>query len=366
MFPKNRNTFPLIAVLLSAGVVAGLSGIFLLISERLESGINITSEVSVRGQSTIQTSSAKILGSHAATVLSLATTGPLVASSSYNNTVKLWNQAEPEIARSLDHKGKINDLVFTADGQQLITASSSGDISLWNIPSTELSTSFAGSSARIMSVAVSSDNTRFAVGDSSGAIQTWTLDDTLKSIRSNPWGSDSEFPEATTLNTAGPQINTLAFHPANSNLLISGDQAGTIRVWDIAQQKNTLTLEVTPERVLSLSINDKGYIASGHSDASIRIWNLENTQLTQTLVNHDLVVADVAFSPDGTLLASASYDETIKVWDWQRSEVLCTLKGHSGFVYSVAFSGAGDTLMSGGYDGTIRAWDLTAVVNKEC
>ena len=217
-----------------------------------------------------------------------------------------------------------------------------------------------------MSIALSPENARLAVGGSSGAIKIWALDDTLSRTSSNALGSDHEFPEATTLNSVGPQINTLAFHPVDSNLLVSGDQAGTIRVWDVAQQKNILTLEDNPERILSLSINNRGYIASGSSDASIQIWNLKNAQLTQTLIDHDLVVADVTFSPDGTLLASASYDETIKIWDWQNNEVLCTLKGHSGFVYSVSFSDAGDTLFSGGYDGTVRVWDLAAIENREC
>lgn len=367
MSSKSRNVFPLIAVLLSAGVIAGLGGIFLLISERLDRSANIISNAIVQGKNSIQASSAEVFGSHTATVLSVATTGPLIASSSYDNTVKLWNKEGAEIVRSLDHNDRINDLAFTADGQLLITASSSGDISLWSIPSAELSTSFGSHSDRIMSVAISPDNTRFAVGSSSGTIKTWTLDDTLESTRINTsLNSDSEFPEATTLITAGAQINSLAFHPDNANLLISGDQAGTIRVWDVAQKKNILTLENTPERVLSLSINDEGYIASGNSDGSIRIWNSENAQLTQTLMDHDLVVADVAFSPDGTLIASASYDETIKVWDWQKSEVLCTLKGHAGFVYSVAFSDAGNTVISGGYDGTVRAWDLTAIENRTC
>lgn len=368
MPPKSRNVFPFLAMLISAGIIAGLGGMFLLLSDQLGSSTDIISNVAAQNQKSIQTKTNKTLGSHTATVLSVAAdvSGSWVASGSYDNTVKLWNRDNAEVVRSLAHRDRVNDLVFTADGQYLLTVSSSGDINLWSVSSTELTTSFPGNSDRIMSVAIDADNSRFAVGSSSGAIKTWALNDTLRSSSTDTPSSKRELPRAITLNTTGPQINTLAFHPANSNLLVSGDQAGTIRVWDIAQQRNTLTLEKSPERILSLSINNRGYIAASSADASIQIWNLENAQLNQTLTDHELVVADVAFNADGTLLASASYDETIKIWDWQKNEVLCTLRGHSGFVYSVAFSDTDDTLVSGGYDGTVRTWNLAAIENREC
>ncbi|MBE9064399.1 WD40 repeat domain-containing protein [cf. Phormidesmis sp. LEGE 11477] len=382
MAPKNRNLFPFFAVLISAGVVASLGGTFLWISDWSGGDGRVISPLEMQDQASTQSSAVRTIGSHAATVLSVAAeaTSPLIASGSYDSTVKLWNRNDAEVARSLAHEGRVNDLVFTTDGQQLITGSGSGDVNLWRLPSADLIATLPGNAGRIMSVATSLDNTTLAVGSGNGAIKTWALDEILSSTRGNALASESELPGASTLNAIGPQINAIAFHPVNPNLLVSGDQAGAIRIWDVAQRQNTRTLtasaseeageenskENSAERILSLAVNSRGYIASGSADASIRIWNLENAQLTQTLRGHDLVVADVAFSPDGTLLASASYDETIKIWDWQKNEVLCTLNGHSGFVYSVAFSDAGDTLISGGYDGTVRSWDLVTVAGGNC
>lgn len=355
MTSNNRNLFPLFAVLLSAGLIAGLGGMFLLISDRLASGSRVVSGLEGSPRSPAAPNATRTLGTHTATVLSVAagTTSPLVASGSYDNTVKLWNRNSKEDVRSLPHQGRVNDLVFTNDTQRLITGSGSGNVSLWDVPSGDLVAVFSGNSGRITSVALSLDDTVLAVGSEDGTVQTRIL------------GSD-ELTNPNTLETIGPKINALAFHPINPNLLLSGDQEGTVRVWDLAQQRNILTLEDDADRIVSLSVHRDGYVASGSYDNTIRIWNIENGQLTHLLKGHDFVVSDVAFSPDGQLLASASYDESIKIWNWQKSEVLCTLNGHSGFVYDLAFSDVGDTLISGGYDGTVRTWDLAEIAEGRC
>ena len=67
--------------------------------------------------------------------------------------------------------------------------------------------------------------------------------------------------------------------------------------------------------------------------------------------------ASVAFSPDGQRLASGSWDQTVKIWDSATGKELFALKGHAGWSVSVAFSPDGQRLASASYDQTVRIWD---------
>ncbi len=69
-------------------------------------------------------------------------------------------------------------------------------------------------------------------------------------------------------------------------------------------------------------------------------------KLHHTLRGHTERIAQIAWSPDGHLLASASHDRTIRLWDTQTAHRLHTLSGRSASIYSVAWSPDGRLLAS--------------------
>jgi WD40 repeat protein/serine/threonine protein kinase len=70
---------------------------------------------------------------------------------------------------------------------------------------------------------------------------------------------------------------------------------------------------------------------------------------------------DLAFHPDGRLLAIPSGGNRIQVWDASSGRKVLTVAGHTGRVLSVAFSPPdGRRLASTSEDGEVKVWDLTA------
>ena len=101
--------------------------------------------------------------------------------------------------------------------------------------------------------------------------------------------------------------------------------------------------------------------AVGDSVGGIRLFRLEDRQPYLYLEGHGkdlLLVTDVAFSPDGQMLASSSIDNTVKIWDTDTGECLKTFENKQQWIWSVAFSPDGQTVASGGEDNTITLWNI--------
>jgi WD40 repeat protein len=59
---------------------------------------------------------------------------------------------------------------------------------------------------------------------------------------------------------------------------------------------------------------DMKWLVSGSFDDKVKIWEVENGRLAQTLDSHSADVNGVAFSFDGKWLASVSDDKNIILW----------------------------------------------------
>ena len=118
---------------------------------------------------------------------------------------------------------------------------------------------------------------------------------------------------------------------------------------------------------------DGRLLASAGTDKTVRLWDVERRQPLGELRGHKATVNHVAFSPDGHLLASAGGDKTVRLWDVERRQLLGELRGHEDWVSHVSFSPDSRLLASASADKTVRLWDASpeswlararAVVNR--
>lgn len=137
----------------------------------------------------------------------------------------------------------------------------------------------------------------------------------------------------------------------DGNTLITGDDYGHIRWWNVSTGKETGDLYANKGRVNGMILlpNGKQLATCGgesaFTDADIKIIDIATKQVVKTLKGHENSPTALAATADGKYLLSGSYDRTVKVWNLATGEALATM----------VFFGGTDWVMvdkSGRFDGT--------------
>jgi len=155
----------------------------------------------------------------------------------------------------------------------------------------------------------------------------------------------------------------IAFHPGG-NLMVSGGNEGTIKLWDVATGRELRTF-VHPGHVptRSIAFHPGGKIVvSGHEDGTIQLWDAATGKKLREFAGHSSSVDSIAFSPDGRLFASGSVDLTLKLWDVSACTKACKalhtlVPGYAGS-QSIAFS-PDSKLIASSQGKTIKLWNVT-------
>src|SRR5262249_1334332 len=164
-------------------------------------------------------------------------------------------------------------------------------------------------------------------------------------------------------------VRSVAWSPDGAQIA-SGSSDRTIKIWDV--ETGDLVKNVTTQHlgwVSSIAWSPEGArIASTGGirgcprtctyDRNIKIWAAATGTLMRTLTGHTSLVNSTSWSPDGAQIASGANDRTVRVWQVDTGELLRTLTGHTSDVTSVAWSPDGGQLASGGNygDAKIKIW----------
>jgi WD40 repeat protein len=331
--------------------------------------------------------------------LAFSTDNKTAISGDHDQTIKFWDSQTGKCIRTLQgYTECIWSLAASPNGQNIASGHFDYTVRVWDIEIGELLKTLRGHTAIVWSVAYSPDGQFIASSGDDETIRVWDIETgkCLKSLRyiteqyqGGIWtiafnsnsrliasGGQDRTVKIWNLQTGNYQVLeghstwvwTVAFSPIASNLpdeessrelLASGSDDRTVKIWDIATQQCLHTLEGHTNLIRSLDFSPDGkLLVSGSLDQTLKLWSVSTGNCLKTLEGHQSWVFDVKFSYSGKFIASASFDRTLKIWDVNSGDCLKTFQGHTDWATSVKFSLDDRTLISGSFDGTIRIWDI--------
>lgn len=101
-------------------------------------------------------------------------------------------------------------------------------------------------------------------------------------------------------------------------VLFTASLDGSLRAWDFIRYRNFRTF-TAPTRLAfsSIAVDPSGeVICAGSLDSfDIFIWSVQTGQLLDQLAGHEGPIAALAFAPNGGTVVSGSWDHTVRIWN---------------------------------------------------
>ena len=300
------------------------------------------------------------LEGHSSEIISLAFSpdGDTLASGSRDRTIVLWNAASGQaIGEPLSaHIARISEIAFGPDGTTLASASEDDTIILWNVEGAAYSKEIVPlENSGVTRDGLSADGKILASVDDDGAIHLMDIES------GQPFGEPLERQEE-------GSVSRVAFSPDMSTIA-SMDEDNSINLWNASTGmriagplREHVCAAVWCFSDLAFSPDGKMLASTaGNEDSEIILRDAASGQpIGDPLESNLFYVLSITFSPDGKTLA-AVYEGGVLLWDVDtRQRLYEPLQGHTDWVLSAAFSPDGKILASGGWDGTVILWDTAS------
>ncbi len=183
--------------------------------------------------------------------------GIKIASGSNDQTVLIWNAVDGQMEQTLTgHTGPVTSVVFSTDGTEIVSGSWDETIRIWNLASGKTTKILKGHTNKVTSLVLSPDNTTIASGSTDKSIRLW----------------EKNKGKVLSIMKTGAPVGDIAWAKKTPHI-ISGHSDYSIKYWQIIEDEKHITLRLLnnwPQQLLMLKdVNVKGAI--GLSENNIHL-----------------------------------------------------------------------------------------------
>jgi WD40 repeat protein len=248
------------------------------------------------------------------------------------------------------HTAVVSAVAVTSDGKTLASGSYDATIKLWDLATGKETATLRGHTAGVYSVVFAPNGKTLASASHDDTARLWDVASGKEVVAIKH----------------GYHVKRVVFTPDGKTLISAGE--GPIKLWDVATARERATLDLVMAKanmnlVLSMAVTSNGKVlCTGHGDGNLMLWDLTTGKKRATIRTNDKTserhVPSVAFTADGTTVACGISHGAVKLWDVDTGQERRNIAAHGGRVWGLAFSPDGKTLASGAWDGTVKLWDV--------
>lgn len=296
----------------------------------------------------------------------------ILASAGYDHTIRFWDALTGVCLRTIQHTDlQVNRLEITSD-KRYLAAAGNLYVRLYDIRQAGLGANgqlvgggsaaagaalsgapamtFEGHTGNVTLLAFQAENKWMVTLLEDGTVKVW----------------DVRAPLVQRNYKHHCPVNEVVIHP-NQGELISCDQEGNIRVWDLGE--NHCTHHLIPEDDVPINLllvaSDGLMLVAGNNRGNCYVWKMHNLRDVTLLTPvtkfrlHLKYITRVVLLTDMRHLATCLADHTARIWLTEQNFALeTTLQGHQRWVWDCAFSADSAYLVTACLDHYVRLWDL--------
>jgi len=261
------------------------------------------------------------------------------------------------------HTNAIYRAIFSADERLL--ASSSRDLTarVWDVSSGREILKINGFRCSVKAVAFSPDSRTVAATGNDGMVKLYDLK------------TGKESASLVHINSADVDMSVYSIvFGRDGQKIYAANGDGTISEWDVNAGRETRVWKAHDHTSHKLAFNRDYSLLASLGDSVLRLWDTATWREVRSFSTAcapnaaPLPSGDVAFSPDGNLVAASNVGLDQKqtsylcvqtlVWKVNTGEKIFTIEGQKFDVDGVAFSQDDRFLLTGSVDTTIKFWDM--------
>lgn len=283
-----------------------------------------------------------------------------IVSGDLDGKIIIWDLNTWDISDSSRIDGAVLALQSFSSGDRIYAGSGSGDVFELKKSNQWRSSKVAKIKSAILRMNLNRDESKLLLGTRkgfAGILET---------------SSNKMLEDGRVLNSA---ITGIALIENDTKIVVSGG-SGVVEIMDASTMKKGASFQAHLAAITSMDYNSKkNILVTGSQDKSIKLWDMESKKLIHTYVNEnegkgaDEPVKCIVFSPDGNTFSSTGFkrnlfrrtvsrDNVIKIWDVNRKVLYKNLKGEVNPVLAFCFNDNLNQLVTMNSERMLTFWDF--------